>query len=146
MEGQLTNKQIVRLAASIEATHMPVIAEGYMNIDDVTIKNKKSENKDDTEAFNREIIKIWRNKNPDNQIKVSEFIVTCNGVFTLSYGSFTLHGTGNGTGTGPANDGFLYYAMYCSHYTGTGAGNGNGDQWVAYPFTTGTGTGSCTEQ
>ena len=24
--------------------------------------------------------------------------------------------------TGPGNDGFLYYAMYCTHYTGTGTG------------------------
>ena len=76
-EGQLTNKQIVRLAASISSTNMVAIARGYMDIGDVTIKNKKSENKDDTEGFNREIITIWRNKNPDNQIKVSEFIVTC---------------------------------------------------------------------
>ena len=38
------------------------------------------------------------------------------------YGSCTLRGTGTGigTGTGPANDRFLYYAMYCTHYTGTG--------------------------
>ena len=77
VEGQLTNKQIVSLAASISAINMAAIAEGYMNICDVTIKNKKSENQNDAEAFNREIIKIWRNKNPDNQIKVSEFIVTC---------------------------------------------------------------------
>ena len=49
-------------------------------------------------------------------------------------GSFTLHGTGNGNGAG--NNGFLYYAMYCIHYTktGNGTGNGNGDQWVPYPF------------
>ena len=37
-------------------------------------------------------------------------------------GSFTLHGIGNGRGT--TNDGFIYYAMYCSHYTGTGTGKG----------------------
>ena len=60
-------------------------------------------------------------------------------------GSFTLHGTGTGTGNGngTGNDGFPYYAMYCSHYTGTGTGCGtrNGDQWVAYPFTTGVAVG-----
>ena len=27
-----------------------------------------------------------------------------------------------GQGQGPGNDGFLYYAIYCSHYTGTGTG------------------------
>ena len=26
-------------------------------------------------------------------------------------------------GTGTGNDGFLYYTMYCTHYTGAGAGN-----------------------
>ena len=30
------------------------------------------------------------------------------------------HCTGQGYGQGPENDGFLYYAMYCTHYTGTG--------------------------
>ena len=33
------------------------------------------------------------------------------------------HCTGPGTGQGMGNDGFLYYAMYCTHYTGTGTGN-----------------------
>ena len=33
------------------------------------------------------------------------------------------HCTGPGPGQGPGNDGFLYYALYCSHYTGTGTGN-----------------------
>ena len=42
-------------------------------------------------------------------------------------GSFTLHGTGNGNGTG--NDGFMYFAMYCSHYTGTGTGTGK--WWIS---------------
>ena len=32
----------------------------------------------------------------------------------------TLHGIGAGTKTGTMNDGFLYYAMYCTHYTATG--------------------------
>ena len=67
---QLTQKQIVRLGASISADSMAAIAEGYMDISDETIKNIKSENKK-AEAFNREIIKIWRNKNPDDQLKVS---------------------------------------------------------------------------
>ena len=68
---QLSPRQIVRLAAAISANNMAAIAEGYMDIDEATIKNKKYENKDDAEAFNREIIKIWLCKNPDNQVKVS---------------------------------------------------------------------------
>ena len=67
---QLTQKQIVRLGAAISADSMAAIAEGYMDISDETIKNIKSENKK-AEAFNREIIKIWRNKYPDDQLKVS---------------------------------------------------------------------------
>ena len=34
------------------------------------------------------------------------------------------HCMGPGPGQGPGNDGFLYDAMYCTHYTGTGAGTG----------------------
>ena len=68
---QLTNNQIVRLAATISANNMAAIAEGYMDISSETIKNKKYENKDDAEAFNREIIRYWMNKNPGNQVEVS---------------------------------------------------------------------------
>ena len=42
----------------------------------------------------------------------------------VTYGSYTLHGTR--IGQGPGNDGFLYYTMYCIHYTGTGTGTGTG--------------------
>ena len=34
------------------------------------------------------------------------------------------HCTGPGQGQELGNDGFLYYTMYCIHYTGTGAGQG----------------------
>ena len=71
VKQQLTNKQIVRLASAISAKKMAAIAEGYMDIDGATIKNKKYENKDDAEAFNREIIKLWLYKNPYDQVKVS---------------------------------------------------------------------------
>ena len=62
-KGQLTRKQIVRLAANISVNNMAVIAEGYMDISEETIKNIKYENKDDAQACNREIIKYWRNPN-----------------------------------------------------------------------------------
>ena len=68
--GQLTPNQIVRLAAAIPADKMTSLAEGYMDIDDATIKNLKYENRDDAEAFNREIIRRWANSHPDNQLKV----------------------------------------------------------------------------
>ena len=70
--GHLKRQQIVRLAAAISAKDMTSLAEGYMDIDDATIKNKKYENKD-AEAFNREIIRHWANKHPKNQVKVCCF-------------------------------------------------------------------------
>ena len=70
--GQLTRRQIVRLAAAISADNMAAIAEGYMDISDETIKNKKYENKDSAEAFNREMLKYWSYKNSgDDQVYVS---------------------------------------------------------------------------
>ena len=48
-----------------------------------------------------------------------------NPIVIRPYVSYTLHGAGAGTGTGTEtrNNGFLYYAMYCTHYTGTRTGN-----------------------
>ena len=68
--NHLTPRQIVRLAAAISANNMTAIAEGYMGISDETIKNKKYENKDDAQAFNREIIKVWIYKNSGDYVKV----------------------------------------------------------------------------
>ena len=70
-EGCLTRRQIVHLAAATSADNMAAIAEGYLDISDETIKNKKYENKDDAGAFNRKILKYWINKNSGpNQIMV----------------------------------------------------------------------------
>ena len=44
-------------------------------------------------------------------------------LMTRTYGSFTLHGTGNGTGTGNGKNGLLYIMLYCSHCSGTGNRN-----------------------
>ena len=68
---RLINRQIVRLAAAISANNMAVIAEGYMNFDDETIKNKKFENRGQAEAFNTALIQHWRNRNAEpNQVQV----------------------------------------------------------------------------
>ena len=66
----VTPQQIVRLAAAISADNMASIAEGYMDIDDTTIKNLQYENRGKAEAFNREMIRHWANRNPDNQVQV----------------------------------------------------------------------------
>ena len=73
--GRLTQLQIVRLAAKIEAKNMPAIAEDYIHISSETIKNKKYENKDDAEAFNREILRFWANRNQENQVHVNRSII-----------------------------------------------------------------------
>ena len=77
-KGYLTPRQIVRLAAAISANNMAAIAEGYMDISDETIKNKKYENKDSAEAFNREILKYWKNMNCGiNEVRVSNVSWKC---------------------------------------------------------------------
>ena len=78
--GQLTGRQIVRLATAIPYRNMKSIALGYMDLDDAAITSLTDANRDDTEAFNREIIKMWAYKQSgNNQIQVNSPYVT----FTL---------------------------------------------------------------
>ena len=70
---QLSNNQIVRLAAAISADNMESIAEGYMNIAPERVKNIWIENQGKAEAFNRAIIRLWANTNPADQVAVSWF-------------------------------------------------------------------------
>ena len=68
---QLNDKDIVALAAEISADNMAAIAEGYLDISDATIKNKKYENKDNAEAFNRKVLRHWKNtSSASDQVKV----------------------------------------------------------------------------
>ena len=67
--GPLTRRQVVRLAAAISADNMESIAEGYMDINDVTIKNIRRD-ASNSEAFNRDVIRHWANKHPENQAQV----------------------------------------------------------------------------
>ena len=64
-DGQLTNNQIVRLAAAISSRDMESIALGYLGIEEETIKNFKDARRDNLEAFNRDIIQHWVYKNPE---------------------------------------------------------------------------------
>ena len=84
--GQLSGRQIVRLAAVISADDMSFIAEGYMGIDYETIQNIKRRNRGKAEAFNRDVIKKWMESTPENQPQVtnicklladSKFLVDC---------------------------------------------------------------------
>ena len=70
--GQLTNDQKVRLARAMSIRNMESIALGYLGFEEETIKNRKYENKDNAEAFNRDVINTWLNKNSGiNQCEVS---------------------------------------------------------------------------
>ena len=69
-QKRLSPPQIVDLAAAISADKMEAIAEGYLDIPSETIKNLKFETKDSAETFNREIIRCWAYKNPENQVQV----------------------------------------------------------------------------
>ena len=68
--GNLTSRHIVRLAAALPVDKMAEIAEGYMDIDGETIRNMKVKNKDDDDAFSREIIIHWTKNNPEDQVQV----------------------------------------------------------------------------
>ena len=81
---QLSRRQIVRLADAISEKYMALIAEGYMDISDVNIKKLRYENQGKGKAFNREVVKYWTKKNPDNQVKVNCFIFFCDRDVTRS--------------------------------------------------------------
>ena len=80
--NQLTQKQIIRLAAAVSTDDMAAIAEGYMDIADALIKNLQYDNRDDAQGFNRGIIRHWANKHRENQVQVI-FIRTCLGKFIM---------------------------------------------------------------
>ena len=63
--GMLSPQQIVRLAAVISRRDMESIAEGYMDISHETLLSLKDQHRDDTEAFNRDVIRRWAYK-PEN--------------------------------------------------------------------------------
>ena len=67
-DPKLTNKQIQRLGVVISRDVMETFAVGYLNIDISIVKNMKRE--ESGEAFNREVIYHWRNKNPRNETMV----------------------------------------------------------------------------
>ena len=72
--GHVTRKQIVRLAAAISADNMESIAEGYMDMDNETVKNIRRD-ASNSEAFNRDVIRYWTNKNSGpSQIRVRNFL------------------------------------------------------------------------
>ena len=73
-EGELTltDNQIEGLAREIEARNLESIAIKDLGIGIETVNNFKVMRQNDLIAFNRDLLVLWRNKNPKiNQIKVS---------------------------------------------------------------------------
>ena len=60
--GPLTARDIARLAAAISAEKMELLAEPYLELDDERMKNIKRD-ASSSEAFNREVLKDWANRN-----------------------------------------------------------------------------------
>ena len=61
-KGKLTSRHITRLAANISLQNMKGLAQGYLDIDKNTRIKLLEENKDDPQAFSRDILEIWAQK------------------------------------------------------------------------------------
>ena len=72
---QLTDEQIRCLAKVVSASDMEFIAYLYLELEYKTVVSCQRMAERDPEAFNSEIIKQWRNRNPDNFRQVSRFIL-----------------------------------------------------------------------
>ena len=83
----LSNRQYVLLGRSIASPDMESIALGYLNFDEETIKNLRYENRDNAEAFNRDILKRWAYQNPGpDQVEVRTGVVVL--LFFEIWGTF----------------------------------------------------------
>ena len=70
-QGRLTNTHIVPLAREISCQNMESIALGYLGFDQEVIDSLKVAHKENTEAFNREILRRWAYQNDgNNQLEV----------------------------------------------------------------------------
>ena len=67
--GQLTESQIAHLAQAIYSNNMESIALAHLGEKSETIKNLKTQHRDNIEAFNRDLIRNWMYRNPGNDQK-----------------------------------------------------------------------------
>ena len=73
--GTLKDNEIEGLARIIIAKHMATIAMRDLGIGYETIENLKIIKQNDYIGYNRDILVLWRNKNPGiNQVQVSDII------------------------------------------------------------------------
>ena len=78
-QGRLTNPQIVRLARSISCSCMESIALGYLNVEKGIVESMKAAHRENTEAFNRNILHRWANQNGGNDhVQVNNNYFYCN--------------------------------------------------------------------
>ena len=78
--GEITNRQYVELGRAISRPNMESIALAYLNIEQETIDSLKVKHREDIEAFNRDILRMWANRYVVlNQVKVR-------GCFTTFWG------------------------------------------------------------
>ena len=68
--SQLTDPLIAQLAPVFSINEMKAIAQSYLNIDAATVKNIASNNAGDAVGFNRDVLSLWRNKNPEKSLQV----------------------------------------------------------------------------
>ena len=69
---KVTDRQIEDLAQVVVSKHMETIAIKYLGLTQVTVDNLRRDRQGDSTAFNRDLLVLWRNKNPGiNQSKVS---------------------------------------------------------------------------
>ena len=69
-QGQITPADCAHLARNISSEEVESIALCYLGFDEATIKNIRRD-AGNSEAFSREVIQIWANKNPgENQKQV----------------------------------------------------------------------------
>ena len=66
--SRLIDSKIVKIADKISKNDMEQLAVGYLGISHETVRNLRDE---DPAAFTREILRLYRNENPDNDITVS---------------------------------------------------------------------------
>ena len=81
----LTDTEIEELARVIITKHMASIAIKDLGIPQETVENRKLIRQGDYVAFNRDLLSLWRNKNPGiNQVQVSQKIpITLAVIFLL---------------------------------------------------------------
>ena len=75
-QRDLTDNQIEELAQVIVSKDMATIAITYLGLLGETVENLRSIRQGDNMGFNRDVLTLWRNKNPGiNQVQVSRNLV-----------------------------------------------------------------------